>query len=162
MARLITNHFPHARAHTPPPSSSRPNPSPPPAAGCSTPSLSRRWGRPLNPSLQPYVATGYRYRGAKEDGAARYEFKVEKAGDYEVRVSYSPHENRATNTRVLIESADGVKEVTINQRTKPPLPQNFISLGVFKFGPGKPGVVTIGGKPADGNVHADAVQLLPK
>ncbi len=116
----------------------------------------------LNPSLQPYVATSYRYRGAKEDGAARYEFKVEKAGDYEVRVSYSPHENRATNTRVLIESADGVKEVTINQRTKPPLPQNFISLGVFKFGPGKPGVVTIGGKPADGNVHADAVQLLPK
>ena len=57
----------------------------------------------LNPSLQPYVATSYRYRGAKEDGAARYEFKVEKAGDYEVRVSYSPHENRATNTRVLIE-----------------------------------------------------------
>ena len=116
----------------------------------------------LNPSLQPYVATSYRYRGAKEDGAARYEFKVEKAGDYEVRVSYSPHENRATNTRVLIESADGVKEVTINQRTKPPLPQNFISLGVFKFGPGKPGVVTIGGKLAAGNVHADAVQLLPK
>ena len=56
----------------------------------------------LNPWLQPYVATGYRYRGAKEDGAARYA-KVEKAGDYEVRVSYSPHENRATNTRVLIE-----------------------------------------------------------
>ena len=55
-----------------------------------------------------------------------------------------------------------MKEVTINQRTKPPLPHNFISLGVFKFVPGKPGVVTIGGKLAAGNVHADAVQLLPK
>ncbi|MEQ2007537.1 MAG: NADH-dependent oxidoreductase, partial [Limisphaerales bacterium] len=98
----------------------------------------------------------------KEEGAARYEFKVEKAGDYEVRVSYSPHENRATNTRVVIESADGVKEATINQRNKPPLPQNFISLGTFNFAPGKPAVVTLGGKPADGNVHADAVQLLPK
>ena len=115
----------------------------------------------LNPSLQPYVATGYRYRGAKEDGAARYA-KVEKAGDYEVRVSYSPHENRASNTHVVIESADGVKEASINQRKKPPLPQNFISLGVFKFAPGRPAVVTLGGKPADGNVHADAVQLLPK
>ncbi len=115
--------------------------------------LTGKWTTGGNPSLQPCVAAGYRYRGAKEEGAARYEFKVEKAGDYEVRVSYSPHENRATNTRVLIESTDGVKEATINQRTKPPLPQNFISLGVFKLAPGKP---------ADGNVHADAVQLLPK
>lgn len=121
-----------------------------------------KWTVAGNPQLQPYVAAGYRYRGAKEEGAARYEFKVEKAGDYEVRVSYSPHENRATNTRVVIESADGVKEATINQRNKPSLPQNFISLGVFKFAPGKPAVVTLGGKPADGNVHADAVQLLPK
>jgi hypothetical protein len=121
-----------------------------------------KWTVAGNPSLQPYVGAGYRYRGAKEDGAARYEFTIEKAGDYEVRVSYSPHENRATNTRVVIESADGVKETTINQRLKPSLPQNFISLGTFKFAPGKPAVITLGGKPADGNVHADAVQLLPK
>ena len=38
----------------------------------------------------------------------------------------------------------------------------FVSLGVFRFEPGKPAVVTIGGEPADGNVHADAVQLLPQ
>ena len=124
--------------------------------------LTGKWTAASNPSLQPYVATGYRYRGAKEAGAARYEFTIEKAGDYEVRVSYSPHENRATNTRIAIESADGVKEATLNQRVKPPLPQNFISLGVFKFAPGQPAVVTIGGQPADGNVHADAVQLLPQ
>ena len=124
--------------------------------------LTGKWTAASNPSLQPYVATGYRYRGAKEDGAARYEFTIEKAGDYEVRVSYSPHENRATNTRIAIESADGLKETTINQRNKPPLPQNFLSLGTFRFAPGKPAVITIGGKPADGNVHADAVQLLPK
>lgn len=124
--------------------------------------LTGKWTVGHTPTLQPYVADGYRYRGAKEEGAARYEFKVEKAGDYEVRVSYSPHENRASNARIAIESADGVKEATINQRSKPPLPQNFISLGIFKFAPGKPAVVTIGGKPADGNVHADAVQLLPK
>ena len=55
-----------------------------------------------------------------------------------------------------------VKETTVNQREKPPLPQNFISLGVFRFAPGKAAVVTIGGKAANGNVHADAVQLLPQ
>ncbi|MFA6545322.1 MAG: FAD-dependent oxidoreductase [Limisphaerales bacterium] len=124
--------------------------------------LTGKWITGANPELQPYVANGYRYRNAKEEGTARYEFTIQKAGDYEVRVSYSPHENRASNAPVIIESADGVKETTVNQRVKPPLPQNFISLGVFKFAPGKPAVVTLGGKPADGNVHADAVQLLPK
>ena len=121
-----------------------------------------KWSVAGNPTLQPYVANGYHYRGANETGAARYEFKIATAGRYEVRMSYSPHENRATNTRVLIESAEGAKEAAVNQRVKPPLPQNFISLGVFRFEPGKPAVITIGGKPTNGNVHADAVQLLPQ
>lgn len=62
---------------------------------------------------------------------------------------------------MTIEGADGAKTVTINQRLAPPLPQSFISLGAFAFAPGKPAVVTIGGAAADGNVHADAVQLVP-
>ena len=124
--------------------------------------LTGKWTTGGNPELQPYVAGGYRYRGAGDTGAARYEFKIEKAGDYEVRVSYSPHPNRATNTRIVIESVGGTKETTVNQRTKPPLAQNFISLGTFRFEPGRPAVITIGGKAADGNVHADAVQLLPQ
>ena len=124
--------------------------------------LTGKWSTAGNPDLQPYVANGYRYRAANDTGAARYEFTIEKGGDYEVRVSYSPHANRATNTRVLIESAAGTKETTINQRTKPPLAQNFISLGTFHFEPGKAAAVTIGGQAADGNVHADAVQLVPQ
>jgi hypothetical protein len=124
--------------------------------------LTGKWTSGGNPDLQPYVANGYRYRAANDTGAARYEFTIEKAGDYEVRVSYSPHPNRATNTRVLIESAAGSKETTINQRAKPPFAQNFISLGTFRFAPGQAAAITIGGKPADGNVHADAVQLVPQ
>ena len=124
--------------------------------------LTGKWTTGANSELQPYVANGYRYRSANDTGAARYEFTIEKAGDYEVRVSYSPHVNRATNTRVLIESAAGSKEAAINQRTKPPLAQNFISLGTFRFEPGKAAAVTIGGQAADGNVHADAVQLVPQ
>ena len=34
--------------------------------------------------------------------------------------------------------------------------------GQRRFEPGKPAVITIGGKPTNGNVHADAVQLLPQ
>ena len=71
------------------------------------------------------------------------------------------HENRATNAPVSIESAAGKKTVYVNERVAAPLPKGFISLGKFRFEPGKPAVVIIGDGPADGNVHADVVQLLP-
>ncbi len=111
--------------------------------------------------LPGYFGNGYRYRSANDDGAARYEFKIAKAGKYDVRLSPGVHENRATNAPVTIESADGVKKLTVNQRVASALPGGFNSLGVFHFDPAKPAVVMLGGAPADGNVHADVVQLLP-
>ncbi|HEY3899213.1 MAG TPA: FAD-dependent oxidoreductase [Chthoniobacter sp.] len=111
--------------------------------------------------LPDYVGTGYRYRNAKEEGTARYEFKIERAGVYEVRMNYGEHENRASNAPVAVESAEGTKQLTVNERVKSPLPKGFVSLGKFRFEPGKPAAVVIGGGPADGNVHIDAVQLLP-
>ena len=112
--------------------------------------------------LPDYVGNGYRYRNPKEEGTARYEFKIEKAGTYEVRMNYSEHVNRASDAPVAIESAEGTKQVTVNEKIKPPLPHGFISLGKFRFEPGKPAAVVIGAGEADGNVAADAVQLLPQ
>lgn len=111
--------------------------------------------------LPGYVGKGYHYRLPKETGSARYEFKVWVPGRYEVLLNYGVHENRATNAPVSIESAEGVQKTTVNQRKDPP-PSGFVSVGTYRFEPGKPAVVTIGGEPADGNVHADAVQLLPQ
>ena len=111
--------------------------------------------------LPGYFGNGYQYAGGGSAASARYEFKIEKAGRYEVRVSYGPHENRATNAPIAIESAEGAKTATINMRTAPPLPQGFVSVGAFLFEPGKPAAVTIGTTGANGNVHADAVQLVP-
>jgi hypothetical protein len=111
--------------------------------------------------LPDYVGTGYRYRGAKEVGAARYEFKIEKGGEYEVRMNYGEDKNRASKAPVTVESAEGSKHLIVNERVKAPLPQGFISLGKFRFEPGRPAVVVIGDGPADGNVHIDVVQLLP-
>jgi hypothetical protein len=121
--------------------------------------LTGKWSGAAN--LQGYVGTGYRYRAAKDEGVARYEFTISKAGRYEVRLSYGAHENRATNASVSVESAEGRSVVTVNQRAAPPLPQGFVSVGMFRFEPGKPAAVSIGGANADGNVHADAVQLIP-
>ncbi len=112
--------------------------------------------------LPGYYGQGYRYSSASKENTARYEFKIEKAGEYEVRLSYSPHENRATKVPVSVESADGTKALTFNCRVAPPIPEGFVSLGKFKFAPGKPAVVTVGGGPADGGVAIDVVQLLPQ
>ena len=111
--------------------------------------------------LPGYYGDGYRYRGAKENGTARYEFTIEKAGTYEVRLSYSPHENRATNAPVTVESAEGVKKLKVNERIPAPIEKGFVSLGKFRFAPGAPAAVTVGDGAADGNVAIDVVQLLP-
>lgn len=121
--------------------------------------LTGKWSQ--GAGLPDYVANGYRYRSTNEVGSARYEFKIEKAGTYEVRMNYSEHENRASNAPVTIETADGKKRVTVNERAKAPLPQGFISLGKFRFTPSKPAVVVIGEGPANGTVAVDAVQILP-
>lgn len=110
--------------------------------------------------LPDYFEKGYSYRSAKETGAMRYEFAVLAAGTYEVRINFTPHENRATNAPVSVESAEGKKTIPVNQKVSAP-DKGFLSLGKYRFEPGKPAVVIIGDGPADGNVHADVVQLLP-
>ncbi len=111
--------------------------------------------------LPDFFGSGYHYRPAKEAGSARFEFKVEKAGLYEVRLNYAHHENRATNVPVTVESADEKKTVRVNERVVPALEKGFASLGTFRFEPGKPAVVIVGDGPANGNVHVDVVQLIP-
>jgi hypothetical protein len=110
--------------------------------------------------LENYYGKGYHYRAGGGDGTATYELKVPSAGRYEVRLSYSPHQNRATNAPVTIETADGPQKLTVNERIAPPL-KTFVSLGTFRFTPEKPAVVILGGGPADGSIHADAIQLVP-
>jgi hypothetical protein len=111
--------------------------------------------------LPGFFAAGYRYAGPNANASARYEFKIPKAGRYEVRVSYGMHENRASKAPVTVESADGSMKLMVNEKVPPPLPQGFVSLGTFAFAPGKPAAVAFTTAGADGNVHIDVVQLLP-
>jgi hypothetical protein len=120
--------------------------------------LSGKWSG--GHGLEGYHGTGYSYRAAKENGTARFEFTIKDSGTYEVRVAHQPHENRATNAPVTVESADGKKTTAVNQRVAP-TDKGFVSLGQFKFEAGKPAVVIVGDGPADGHVHAGAVQLVP-
>lgn len=87
--------------------------------------------------------------------------KVPKSGKYEVRFAYATAPNRATNVPVKVESADGAKTFTVNQKLVPDLDKAFVSLGVLRFTVEQGAVVTVTTENTDGYVVADAVQLLP-
>ena len=111
--------------------------------------------------LKGYIGNHYVYHGKGKKAEINFKFEVTKTGKYEVRLAYGHHENRATNTPVTVRSADETKTVKINQRVKPPLPHGFISLGTFEFKQGQPVEVIMSNTGVDGNVHADAIQVLP-
>lgn len=109
--------------------------------------------------LKGYVGHGYLYAGQK-GAKVRFPVKIEKAGDYEVRLAYLPHENRSPSVSVLVsgKQAKGMKR--INMQEQPPIDGGFISLGTFSFTAGETAYVEVEGS-GNGNVHADAVQLIP-
>lgn len=111
--------------------------------------------------LKGYVGDGYLYAGAGAKASIRFEFSVPSPGKYEVRIAYQPHENRATRAAVTVKDPSGEKTHRINMRVAPPLEKGFLSLGVYDFPAGGSGAVILSTEGADGNVHADAVQLLP-
>lgn len=92
---------------------------------------------------------------------AVFPFTVPADGRYEVRFATAPHENRASNTAVVVRHADGTTPATLNQRQPAPIGGRWISLGFFNFKAGQPASVEVDAAGADGNVHLDAVQVLP-
>ncbi len=122
--------------------------------------LTGDWG---HGSMGSYVGAGYQHDSNEDKGhkSARFELTAPKDGRYEVRFAYVPNNNRATNVPVTIDSADGKKTVTVNEREAPPIDKSFISLGTFNFKADKPAVVTVTTEKTNGHVIIDAVQLLP-
>ncbi|MEM7011083.1 MAG: FAD-dependent oxidoreductase [Verrucomicrobiota bacterium] len=110
--------------------------------------------------LKGFIGTHYLYHGPGGGGSVRFDFKVEKAGIYDVRIAYQIHENRSSKTLVKVESGEELlNEQRVNQKTQPTLPNGFFSLGEFEFEAGQEGSVTIFTEGADGNAHADAIQV---
>jgi hypothetical protein len=110
----------------------------------------------------PYVNEGYRHDDGKDHGkqSARYRPRLPQSGKYEVRLSYAPDANRATNVPVTIVHAGGKTTVMVNQRKTPPIDGAFLSLGTFRFKKGTSGHVEITNAVANGHVVIDAVQWL--
>ncbi len=109
--------------------------------------------------LKGYVNHGYLYTGQK-GASIRFPIKVEKGGKYEVRYAYLPHENRSEKVNVTLVTGASQESTIVNMQEAPPIEGGFQSLGVFSIQPGEESYVEVisnGG----GNVHADAIQLIP-
>jgi hypothetical protein len=114
-------------------------------------------------SVGPFVGTGYRHDENRQKGekSARFETALPKAGRYEVRLSWTPNSNRATNIPVTVHHAEGTAAVRVNQQ-KAPEDGAFTPLGTFRFAADKPAAVVVETAGTDGHVVIDAVQFLPK
>ncbi len=113
-------------------------------------------------TMAGFVGDGYIHDDHTGMGTKKVRFSVpiEKDGTYDVRMSYTPGGNRATNVPVSVIAGGEKKVVKINERQKPPLPHNFISLGKHAYKAGEKAVIEIANDGADGHVIVDAVQLI--
>ncbi len=108
--------------------------------------------------LKPYVGFGYRYAGADTGATCRFTTKVEKPGRYDLEIYNGGHENRATNTPVMIDLGVSRTEYRINQRdTSEPT----IKIATVDLIAGQEVNVVIKTDQAGGFVHIDAIKLTP-
>ncbi|MDA0676597.1 MAG: FAD-dependent oxidoreductase [Chloroflexi bacterium] len=115
-------------------------------------------------NAQPTPIGGYyRHDGNTDRGKknATFTATVLKAGDYEIRFLYSPHDNRSTKTKVTVTGAGEEKTFRINQRE--PVIKNGVpnALGVFRIEAGAKVRVTVSNEGADSYVVVDGLQILP-
>jgi len=112
-------------------------------------------------SNKPFFGDNYIHDKGEGKGEKKVIFTAElpEAGEYEVRFGYTPGTNRAQKTPVTIEHADGSTTLQINQREKPPIKNNFIALGLFRFAAGK-AVVSVSNENTSNVVIADAVAFV--
>lgn len=114
-------------------------------------------------SVPGYVGASYLHDGdaAKGESSVRFTVTLPEAGEYEVRLAYTPHGNRASNVPVAISAGEETRSVVVDQRRLPPISGTWTSLGTWTFPAGEV-EVTVSNEGTDGFVVADAVQLLPE
>ncbi len=110
--------------------------------------------------LQGYFGWGYLYAGANSGASIRFEAKAPETRRFDIRLAYQPHENRGTKVPVSIQTGDKSAGREVNMQ-EPPQENGFISLGQFDLKVGETISVVLTTENAGGNVHADAVQIVP-
>ncbi len=109
-----------------------------------------------------YIGDGYIHDldTAKGEKTLTFAPQLPKDAIYEVRLAYTPGENRAENVPVTVFSADGEKLLHVNMRKSPPIEGRWISLGHCRCEAAGQNFVLVANEGTNGHVIADAVQFL--
>jgi hypothetical protein len=111
--------------------------------------------------LKPFVGDHYSY-GQEKGASARFSFAVKESGEYDVRIYWQPHSNRAQKAPVTVLSASGEKTLRVDQTKAAPDPTGAYSIGTYKFNAGEEAAVIFRTDGSEGSVHLDAVQVIKK
>ncbi len=110
-----------------------------------------------------YIGRGYLHDLDAGKGTKTLTFQPDlpAGGKYEVRLAYSPGDNRAAAVPVTVFSADGEKTIMVDMKKAPPIDGRFVSLGQYHFERNGQGFVLVANEGTRGHVTADAVVFLP-
>ena len=110
--------------------------------------------------LTGYVGHGYQYASGGSGAWATFTLKPPKAGRYEVRLAYRPHENRSDAVPVDLSAGTVRRSETVDMTGEPGGPDGTVSLGEVDLTSDMRAVVTV--RTADTGVTCiDAAQLVP-
>jgi hypothetical protein len=118
------------------------------------------WGRSQR-SL-PFLMGGYQTvaQSPRETASHTYTPQIPESGNYEVYVMYVADKNKARDVRIILNTADGEKIITVDMSQKP-ADGYWLSLGKFRFNKGNEGKVKISNEGSYGGiVCADAVRFV--
>lgn len=110
--------------------------------------------------LKGFVGHGYLYASPSSNSTITWTFKAPATGRFDIRVSYLPHENRSSRVKVLVSSDAGESSRTLNMKVAAPLEKDFASVGKLTLKKGESVSVVITTEGSNGNVHADALQVV--
>jgi hypothetical protein len=110
-----------------------------------------------------YIGDGYAHDLDQDKGEKTLTFAPElpESGRYEVRLAYTPGNNRSTRVPVTVFSADGEKTFHVDMQQLPPLDGRWVSFGEFRCEAAGQNFVLVATEGTTGHVIADAVQYLP-
>ncbi|MFM8891898.1 MAG: DUF1549 domain-containing protein, partial [Planctomycetia bacterium] len=113
--------------------------------------------------VKPYVGAGYLTDGNEGKGTKTLTFLPEfpGPGTYEVRLGYTPGDNRAAAVPVSLLTLDGEVDRVVDMRKPPPVEGRFVSLGTFRFDASNQWFVLVSNEGTQGYVIVDCVQFLP-
>jgi len=123
--------------------------------------LTGTWERSTN--FRPHVGNGYIHDNRMGDGQSQavFRFKAPESGEYELSMSYSAHETRATNVPVVVTSGAHEKRIVVDQTQPIPSDQHFRPVGKVQLEAGVETVIKVTNQETDGFVILDALRLLP-